>query len=221
MIVNSFLGFVNESRYDSLSESIANKIIGFVNRGADGTMISRFSAPVQFTVTVSVARTSTFSPDRSESFKRIPWESINFEKNGFAIDANSQVVDGSDIREVDIVLVIDPKREPENHESIYYKLLDLVRHEIEHLVNNNADHRREDDREESQDSYKYFLLPDEIPSMVSGMRLSASKKGIPIEKEFADYLMPILASGFITKDQYDEVMAAWLKFAFSHFPDTN
>ena len=220
MIINGFLRFVNESKYDVLAESVASAIILFIKHKGSGKMVRRVRhlagspTPVDFVLLVNVVESSQLPPAIS---KKLPWESINFENNGFSVDANSYIPMDSPNAEVKMDVVVRSEADV-NYESLYFKLLDTVRHEIEHIISKASGSG--ETRKESQDSYVYFLLPDEIPSMVSGMRLSASKRGVPIETEFANYLQPILASGFITKDQYEKVMAAWKEFAFSHFPDT-
>jgi hypothetical protein len=148
-------------------------------------------------------------------FSRLPWESINFKNKGFVLDANSLSATESE-QIIKINILINPKTEPTCYMNLYFKLLDVVRHEIDHLLKPISDSQ---DRAKAESSYLYFLLPDEISSMVSGMRLSSEKRGVPIDLEFSDYLNPILQSGFMSKLEFDKVMNAWIKFAVKHFPD--
>jgi hypothetical protein len=96
---------------------------------------------------------------------------------------------------------------------------------MEHLLQKGANRKeghmvttRQKTRSSAEESYQYFLLADEIPSMVSGMHLAAVKKRIPIDVEFEDYLFPFIKSGFITRDEATKVIKTWLDFARQHFP---
>lgn len=232
-MINDFLRFIYESKYDSFAEKITAEVMKLVASGKDEKVKKRINKTIEFidlanfTLTVSVVRSSVFEPTKRNNFKSLPWESINFKHNGFALDANSFIPKDGEDPEIVLNVVINPETEPDCHEKLYYKLLDSIRHELEHVLQKGTNLQyyhtgREVDknRKESEDSYEYFLLPDEIPAMVSGMRLASTKKGISIDQEFQEYLAPILSAGFITHEEFEKVMNAWVKFTIRHFPDT-
>jgi hypothetical protein len=232
-MINDFLRFVYESKYDSFAEKIAADVMQLVSQGTDGTTKKRINKTMEFidlanfSLVLSIVRSSVFEPAKRTNFKSLPWESINFKHNGFALDANSFIPKDGEDPEIVLNVVINPETEPECHDKLYYKLLDSIRHELEHVLQKGTNVQythsgREVDknRKESEDSYKYFLLPDEMPAMVSGMRLASIKKGISIDQEFQEYLAPILSTGFITHEEFEKVMSAWVKFTIRHFPDT-
>lgn len=233
MIIKEFLRFIYESKYDLFSETVASEVLEIIKQGKDGSVKKRicksttYDEPVSFELTVTITRSLKFSASKKTGFNEVPWEEINFRNNGFSIDSNSFIpVDASE-PDVEISILINPETEPDCYQLIYFKLLDAIRHELEHLLqkglNRNTQHTGSEvdkERKAAASSYRYFLLPDEIPSMVSGMRLSAEKKGTPIDQEFSDYLIPILQGGFITQDQFDFVIKTWLTFTIKHFPDT-
>ena len=227
--MQKFKNFIYESKFDSFSNIIASEILEIVK---GSTMSKRtitrdlnYSEPVSFFLTLAITRSKTFSPAKSKNFKSLPWETINFERRGFVIDANTYIPGNNDEPEVEMYIVISPEAEPTCYQTLYFKVLDSIRHEMEHLLQKGANRQvghavttKRKTRSAAEESYEYFLLPDEIPSMVSGMHLAAVKKRIPIDVEFEDYLFPFIQSGFITQAEADKVIKVWLDFAVQHFP---
>lgn len=234
-MIKGFLQFIYESKYDSFAESVADSIMQVITstNSEKGSVrnvkkVKEFSKPLIFSLILSIVRSPVFEPEKRKNFKEVPWEKDNFKKYGFALDANSYISNNDDFSndpEVEINMVINPKTEPTCYSELYFKLLDCVRHEVEHLLqkgdNSIPSHSGHSvKREKYLSSYKYFLLPDEMPAMVSGMRLSALKKGNPIDLEFENYLLPIKNSGLISEDEVKAVIKEWLKFTIRHFPET-
>lgn len=234
-MIKNFLRFVYESKYDSFSEEIAANLVKLITSKKSNSFKGRiartieYTEPITFSLSITVVRSKTFEPNKSGLFKSVPWEKENFQKNGFAVDANSFIFsdESAPDPEIEVNLVIDPSREPDSHQLLYYRLLDCVRHEVEHLLQKGQNKQYyhsglqvDRNRKECESSYKYFLLPDEIPAMVSGMRLAAERKGIPVDAEFEEYLSPIRDSGFITADEMKEVIGKWVKFTIKYFPET-
>jgi hypothetical protein len=227
--MRKFKRFIYESKFDSFSNIIADEILRLVKESsANKRTITRdlnYDDPVSFFLTLHISRSTTFSPAKSKAFKQLPWETINFERRGFVIDANSYVPSGDEEPEVEMSIIISPEAEPNCYQALYFKVLDIIRHEMEHLLQKGANQQdghivttRQKTRSAAEESYRYFLLADEIPSMVSGMHLAAVKKRIPIDVEFEDYLFPFIESGFITREEADKVIKVWLDFAVQHFP---
>jgi hypothetical protein len=229
--MQKFKHFIYESKFDSFSNIIAEEILEIVK---GSTMSKRtitrdlnYDEPVSFFLTLHITRSKTFSPAKDKNFKSLPWETINFERRGFVIDANSYIPGNDEEPEIEMFIVISPEAEPTCYQTLYFKILDIIRHEMEHLLQKGANRQaghaittRQKTRTAAEESYEYFLLPDEIPSMVSGMHLAAAKKRIPIDTEFEDYLLPFIKSGFITRAEADKVISVWLDFARKHFPNT-
>jgi hypothetical protein len=99
-------------------------------------------------------------------------------------------------------------------------------HETNHLnqlgINKtpfNTDVSTKKVRNSSKKSYKYFLLIDEIESMVEGMYVRSNAQKIPLDKVFTDYLSPFLETNYITKEEFEEVLSVWVKKALDLYPD--
>ena len=137
-----------------------------------------YTDPIEFDVFFVVKRVLSFNPSRTKHFKSLPWEVFNFEETGFSLDANVYIPSESDTDAptLEMVLYIRPEAEPSSYELLNRKILEYVRHEVEHLlqkgINQQPGHAvttREKTRTAAETSYRYFLLADEIPAMVAGI----------------------------------------------------
>jgi hypothetical protein len=232
-MIKRFNQFVFESKYDTLASSYAKDVFDFVKKTSAvpvnriKTIVLDYQEPIEFSVNVKVVRVHEFKPAAIPDFVNMPWESINFEEKGYAVDANAFIPKASDpdSPEIDVVIYLSPEAEPNCYESLRFKLVDLLRHETEHLLqkglNQKASHAINGSakkRHKANDNYSYFLLSDELPAMVSGMHAAAVKRRIPIDQEFEEYLRPFLMSNVISQPEFDQVMTAWIDFAKKSFP---
>lgn len=234
-MIKRFSQFVYESKFDTISLSVARDLFSFV-KSTKGTQVGKilktefeYSEPIEFDVFFVVKRVVSFNPSKTKHFKSLPWEVFNFEETGFSLDANVYIPNVSEPESpvLEMVLYISPEAEPLAYENLNRKLLEYLRHEIEHLLQKGVNRRegheittREKTRRDAETSYRYFLLPDEIPAMVAGMHASAAKKRVPIDTEFNLYLQPFLRAEMITQAEYQKVMRAWINFAKKVYPDS-
>jgi hypothetical protein len=187
----------------------------------------KYSEPNSFYVEVFARFTRVLIPEKDNHFKNLAWEKLNFAKNRFVIDANTFFAKDNKIDpKIVFHFVIDPKSDNAVYSQIFSKLLDTVAHEIHHTEQigpgreaflNTASSKK--DRESAKKNYKYFLLPEEIESMVIGMYNRSKEGNVPLDHLFSEYLMPFIKDGYITTDEYSKVMAKWMDFALSHYPD--
>jgi hypothetical protein len=186
-----------------------------------------FREPFEFDLRLHLRRDENPNLEQDSHFDDLSWERLNFNEKGFAIDANTRI-DRADllIPEIDIHIILDPRKEPHSYRELSLRLLDILVHETNHL--DQASRERspfnvqvsdQDERDGAKKSSRYFLLLDEIESMVEGMQARAKAKEIPIDYVFSDYLAPFVQSKYITSQEYDEVMTAWVKHALQTYPD--
>lgn len=205
----TFENFTQVSKPDSVSTLIAADILGLIKRFSDKTKIEitlQYRSLSNAMVHLLVNRTD--SPlsigDREE---------IIFKRKGFVLDAGSYVPK-MDTPGINLTIWMDPSAESYCLPNLEYSIIDAVRHEIEHTGLEKRPNHME--REKSIESYRYFLLADEIPSMVAGLKLAAKKEGISLSTAMSDYLTPFVESGFMTVKEFDEVMQTWLEYANSN-----
>lgn len=227
-----FNQFVLESKYDLFSDTLAIELLNFIKTGKVQKQLTKsLDLPgfPYFVLDATVTRSKEFDPRLSSSFQFLPWEELNFKKVGFSVDSNSIISKRRSANfeiKMKLSVLLNPESEPNCYTNLYLKLLDTIRHELEHISqrvdsNNHRGYfdRLDKIRRDFESSYKYFLLPDEVPAMVSGMKLSASKRGVPLDLEFESYLKPMVSYGFISKFEFYTVMKTWLSFAISTFPN--
>jgi hypothetical protein len=111
-MIKRFNQFVFESKYDTLASSYAKDVFDFVKKTSAvpvnriKTIVLDYQEPIEFSVNVKVVRVHEFKPAAIPDFVNMPWESINFEEKGYAVDANAFIPKASDpdSPEIDVVI---------------------------------------------------------------------------------------------------------------------
>lgn len=234
-MIKSFLEYINEN-YDKNESSLlqyAKDIINCIKKdnSPEGEYIEirdlEYSSPDMFDLVIQLKRESNPNFKQDSHFKSLSWEKINFDQYGFALDANTRIdKQNLIVPEIIFTIIVDPNREPDLYTELNYKLIDVVAHELNHTnqigwnrkpfkVRPSSNVKRSD----SKKSYKYFLLPDEIESMVKGMYIRSKKQGVSIDKIFDKYLVPFLMNGNISDVEYNKVLSTWLTHTLENYPD--
>jgi len=212
------------------NRKLAEKLISELRRNSKLESFSLsgmdFTEPYQFKLIVDVRHNAEFNIKTDEHFKQLPWEKFNFKRDGYAVDANT-TVKGEETPEIEIVLVLDPTKEPHLYSKLHGRLLDILTHETNHLsqlgINKDPtgeDVSDKDTREEAKAGHKYFLLKDEVQSMVEGMYARSKHDDVPLDYVFNDYLIAFVKDKYITKEEYADIMETWVKYAAEHYPDS-
>lgn len=162
-------------------------------------------------------------------FKKMKWHKIKFDEDGFAIDANSFISE-KDIPEIEITIIIDANRAAimpgkDVYDDLNNRLHEVLYHEITHLnqvgINKdpfNEDPHRHNLRKDSKNSYKYFILPEEIEAMVGGMYRRSKLEDTPLDTIFIDHLKPYLSRKFLNRIQMEAIILIWIKYALENYP---
>jgi len=119
-----------------------------------------------------------------------------------------------------IDFIVDPVELPTKWSEIYFDLIDVIRHEMEHLTQNGWNEKLgkylEDDSVERNlinqgmlDAYLYLLLPKEIDANLQGLSLKSRKKKEPLINTIEQYL----DSEEISEERKEFVIEAWRKRA--------
>lgn len=232
-MIKSFNSFINES-LDNNGSKYASDIITLIKNSEILTdqyqtigQIEYKEPDVDVEVELKVVESPSFSSD--PHFKDLPWEEINYEHYGFSIDANT-VTDKKDLilPKIIVTIMLDKNRVPKSFEELYYRLVDIMVHEVNHTRQIGWNRRpfkvrpsSNLDRNRAKSSYKYFLLPDEIESMVKGAYERSKEQEVRIDKIFDKYLYPFIMSGKMSEDQYLEVLKAWVEHTLENYPNAD
>jgi|694.fasta_scaffold38134_8 hypothetical protein len=235
-MIKSFIEFINENMdqrsqfIKEISQVLINKLRqSNLKESEEYTVFAgmEFQEPFTFDLILNVRRDSSPTLEEDNHFNGLPWEKINFDNLGYSIDANVRM-NRSKIKVPTITLhiILNPKEEPILYSKLYYRLIDILTHETNHLdqlgINRNPFNvhvSSKMERNNAKKSYKYFLLNDEIESMVEGMYASSKAQNIPLDQVFDNYLLPLIQSRYITKDEYDQVIKSWVTQALENYPD--
>ncbi len=234
-MLKSFTQFIFESENleKDFIESTARQLIQKIKSADDASEYTTFSGmeftkPFKFDLILNVKKEKNAKISDDSHFNSLSWEQLNYDKLGYAIDANSRTNKGDlFIPEIEVHLILDPTKIPTSYTNLYARIVDILTHETNHItqfdqVNRNpfSSHTSDKkDRDSAKKSFKYFLLGDEVESMVEGMYASSKVKEIPLDHVFHDYLTPFIQSKYITPEEYSEVLSVWVKAALEKYPD--
>ena len=235
-MIKSFLEFVNENVdsnekfIKSLTLKLIQKIKSLSSDPDEYVTLKgmEFREPYQFDLILNVRKEKGAKVVNDEHFKNLEWEQINYDQLGYSIEASVRTNSGDLLSpEIIIHLIIDPSKEPHLYNKLHARLLDILTHETNHIDQFSIFSRdpfssppsSQSDRKSAKKNYRYFLLVDEIESMVEGMYASSKQQNLPLDEVFFNYLEPFIKSGYISKNEFLKVFTTWIKFALERYPD--
>jgi hypothetical protein len=110
----------------------------------------------------------------------------------------------SDSPSIEISMDFDARLPVEQHlQGTYFKLLEDIRHEVEHVINDLPGGNRDLSRAE------YYIDKGEVPSLVRGLHLRAKKMKMPTSEMFRQELDPYLKNSEINQQECDIIFDAW------------
>jgi hypothetical protein len=237
-MLKSFFQFINESQHSKQDfiKEVSLKLLSQIRGRSPEDPKSyelfsgmHFSEPFEFDLKLELRKDPNFKATEDRHFSDLPWEQLNFKEDGYSIDANTRISKKENVRpQIIITLVVNPRQEPHLYRTLHARLVDILTHETNHLDQLahdgdpfSANPTIGDSRNSAKKSYRYFLLPDEIESMVEGMYARSQELNEPLDLIFDDYLQPFIISKYITPHEYSEVMQTWVKYAVERYPDVN
>lgn len=206
-----------KSRYNVPVKELVKKIFTSWKDQYDGKEGTLTYADNQGSLTSKTGNTFYFDLDANLTVKETP-EGIYAVNEPTGVDPDIDPEEGDPT--FDINIQVDPRDLPRKWPDIYYDLIDIVRHEIEHLTHFGPDaldsKRLEDDKAyralikaKILPQVNYFRLPAEVDAMLQGMALKAKKKREPFAKTLNDYL----DLQDLTPEEKEDVLNLWRKRA--------
>lgn len=212
---------------NEFSQHIANDILRLIQQNSEKVGRYRsfsleYSNPLRFDLSANIKIAAQLYPIRDPYFKDTPSEILRFQRFGFAIDGNSFSGNYEESAEIDINIAVNPTQI--GSQKLKAKLLDVIRHEVEHILqkgpNASPEHKvkipRAATRNAAQTNYQYFILSDEIPAQVRGLAEEAKENGTSVRTAALDYLTPFLELEIITQDQLEKVLTKWQAWSIQH-----
>jgi hypothetical protein len=118
---------------------------------------------------------------------------------------------------VEIILTYNSKSFPEKYNDLIAELKDTLRHELEHVAQQNLD--KGVNIEKDQDKlpfYKYLTLGSEIPAFISGIYKRAKTKKIPLQQAIDDFFDDYSAELSDKEEQF--VRKEWDRWIRTNLP---
>ena len=168
------------------------------------------------------------SLENDSHFSKMSWQSVKLNKNGYVINGNTFMTDGN-IPEIEIIIALDSSKiDDELNKKMYLNLNNTISHELNHLKQTgwnmdfqNIEPSTMEHRKKNGKKHSYFLLPEEIESMVYGMNKQSEKQGVPIDTLFDAYLEPFVESEFMTHSEMMEVIRKWISHTLKMYPNAS
>jgi hypothetical protein len=179
---------INEGRYDSLTRMIVKDIINDWKSQYDGTPeILEYNEDYE----------SENSKGQSINFELYATLNVKETKTEvYRVDGGADPLRTPAYLE--IKFQVDPRDLPQKWETIYNDLIDVVRHEIEHLTQAGSNVISSKEMEDDEilrnlialkvlPKSEYFKLEKEVDAMLQGMYLKAKKSKTPFKDVINDY----------------------------------
>lgn len=206
-----------KSRYNVPVKELVKKIFTSWKDQYDGKEGTFTYADNEASLTSKTGNTFYFELDANLTVEETP-EGIYAVKDPTGVDPDIDPEVGDPT--FDINIQVDPRDLPKKWPTIYFDLIDIVRHEIEHLTHFGPDaldsKRLEDDKifrllidKGMLPKADYFKLPAEVDAMLQGMALKAKKKKEPFAKTLNDYL----DLQDLTPEEKKDILNLWRKRA--------
>ena len=207
----------SKSRYNVPVKELAKKIFTAWKDQYDGKEGKYNYSDNEGSLTSKTGNTFYFELDANLKVEKTP-DQIYAVEEPTGVDPDVDPEEGDPT--FDINIKVDPRDLPKKWPTIYFDLIDIVRHEIEHLTHFGPDaldvKRLPDDKilrllidKEMLPKADYFKLAAEVDAMLQGMALKAKKKKEPFAKTLNDYL----DLQDLTPEEKKDILNLWRKRA--------
>jgi hypothetical protein len=218
---------INEGRYDRISGEAVDVLW-------KGIKMSRILHDMQALPEDALDKEGYMAADLGElSSPRVYFDLVLLIKRTAGMDSAFKVDAGAVNRRghdplIEVKLDIDPDEEPRIYSQINPVLQDILRHEIEHLLQGGPSKkpgkampvrkRRNYISKEAGNGHEYLMLRDEIPAMVHGMYRQAKTEKKPLDFIFDRYLNYLIADEYFDPVWRDKILAKWKAYAQKNLP---
>lgn len=183
---------------------------------------------IKFDICLIVSKDENASLEQDDPYFKGKKQALTYlDRNGFIVTGNT-FIDGKNIPLIEIIVVSALDNYNYLHKKMYYKMINVIAHEINHLkqtgwnrdafsFNPNTDEHKHN-RSSSRTNYKYFLLPEEIESIIYGMNTQSINQNKNIDEIFDEYLDTYVDSKFMNASQKNKIIKNWIKHTLKYYP---
>jgi hypothetical protein len=139
---------------------------------------------------------------------------------GVYVSATAGVSDDmDDPDELSFEIDIDPLREPYCYQDMSSLLVEVVRHEIEHLIQGcGINHRKGrciDKSTSGQSWFKYYARPSEVEAYVAGFRAMARHRKVSVSTVMEEEIEHMKTTLKMTDEETSVVFSRWTEYISS------
>lgn len=203
-----FMQLLIEGRYDAVTTHLTRELVSSIKKNIRKGEIT-FDFPVKKRIKIDGL------PDLEFNNEIVLKYNIKYDsKFSMGFDIYGQ----ADDELIELSMVINKKMLPELFSEIIPIIKDAVRHELEHVAQNNLNKPDSERYEKTPkgDYYRYFTARHEIPAFVRGLYKQAKTRKQPldtvIDRFISDY------SHTLTDTQAAKVRHIWLDYAKLNLP---
>ena len=197
-----------EGRYDAVTTELSRELIQAIKKKSKrGTIV--FDFPAKKKINIGGINDLEFTPEIDLKYK------IEYDTK---FDMGFDIYGQADDEMIEFSIKINPDKLPGLFSEIVPILKDAIRHEIEHVAQNNLD-RPDSERYERTpkgDYFKYFTARHEIPAFVRGLYKQAKTRKRPfdivLDKFLSDY------SHTMSVPEAEKVRQIWIDYAKRNLP---
>ena len=144
-------------------------------------------------------------------------EFVEGHSSGVYISATAGVSDDlDDPDELSFEIDVDPKREPQCYQDMSSLLVEVIRHEIEHLIQGmGVNHRKgrcTDKSDTGETWFKYYARPSEVEAYVAGFRAMARHRKVSVSTVMSEEIEHMKSILKMTEEETSVVFSRWTDY---------
>jgi hypothetical protein len=140
---------------------------------------------------------------------------------GVYVSATAGVSDDlDDPDELSFEIDIDPTREPQCYQDMSSLLVEVIRHEIEHLIQGEGVNHRKgrctDKSDTGETWFQYYARPSEVEAYVAGFRAMARHRKVSVSTVMAEEIEHMKTTLKMTKEETSVVFSRWTEYLYRY-----
>jgi|688.fasta_scaffold353714_1 hypothetical protein len=160
-------GIIIEGKYDSVVRKLVKDVLSIIKKGEEG----------DYYLPEDISEEMTYNfPQMDTEFTIVL--SINFDDSVSTFDLDGEYL--PDDETISISLVINPKVKKMSLEEIHFELNELIRHELEHII--QLERGDKIPKKEPKKPLRYYSQKHELEAQIAGFKRRAKKERKPLEE---------------------------------------